>query len=1011
MLYKFFDWLLRRKILVSVINLFLVTAGILCYLWLEWRQEPTSNKSIITISTSAKFGSHIDMFENEVTKKIENVIANVSGIDYFTASTKSGSSDITVYFKDTVEPQEALNRIRTTIGSISNSLPSYAEHPHISTGDSSEKGVMDILFYSNEENSGKQKILAISKYIEEELKPKILSVDGVASVKIHGVENPKIYIDLDLNKIHRFKLTIPDIKQTISKALKFTQSDQVGGIETKSKRIDIASMGNAYSIEDLKNITIIPGLKLSDIAQIKVKQKAPQVYFNGGNPAIYLSIFKSSSGNPIATINEVIKVVKKEINQRKDINVNFLNRLKKTKELFKKVKATGIEAIILVLLIVLLFTFSLLGSIVPAIAVPVSIIGTFTVMLSLKLSFNPATLAALVLSIGLVVDDAIVILENIHKKIMEGKEPLTAAIEATTELCLPIILMTLTLAFVFLPTLFGEGPTRYELKEFAIVIASSVIFSGLNSLTLSPILSYIFMANHKENRFHKKFMKALDDGYRWILTKAFQWKKTILTIIGVIFVIIMGLSQTIPGENKPHIVSEDVYLSGRILRQENSVNAKYFKSYIDEIAQVLSKHKGKNLKFFYIQIENGQLSIRMMLYKNLLNKKKEILDEIINNLSQKIPGIMFNLSSDSLEKKVTFYIVGEKTSDELNKISDNFYNALKKDGLVTSVWNNNRKSDSYNFALNFNRIQELNIDPQRVKELLPLLFHSMNLGETSFVKSPKNYSSWIGVQKQFKYSPDKILSMTFAFPDARDSRKTIYVALKDLIKITSVRMNTNKSRFMGYPSASYTYELSKNTTVGMVVNRIKELEFYLPFGVRLEYIEDARDYLNSKGNLLKMIIFAILCIFFILAAQFESVTDGFLILMTAPLAFIGAVTVMKLFSLTFNVYTIIGLITLIGLITKHGILFVSTANDYTAQGLPKVKAIIEGGVNRLNPVLMTSLAMILGCVPLAISSSSAVAPLKQMSLIIIGGIIIGTMMTLIVIPLLYYYLSRRKAGQ
>ena len=1008
-LYKFFDWLLNRKILVSVINLFLVTAGILCYLWLEWRQEPTSNQSVITISTKGKFGSHIDNFENEITKKIEGVVSNISGVDYFTASTKNGESDVTVYFKDTVDPQEALNRIRTGVGSVGNNLPSYANYPQISSGDAADKGVLDILFYSNETTNSKEKILAIAKYVEEDLKPRILQVDGVAAVKINGVEPPQIYIHLDLNKIHRFKLNLMEIQHIINKALKFTQSTDFGGIATKSKKINITCMGTAYSVEDIKNTVIIPGVTLADIATIKVKQQTPSIYFNGSNSAIYLSIFKSSNGNPIATINDVTKVVKEQIAQRKDIQVNFLNRLKKTKELFKKVKQTGIEAIILVLLIVLLFTFSLTGSLVPAIAVPVSIAGTFLVMLSLKLSFNPATLAALVLSIGLVVDDAIVILENIHKKIMEGKPPLEAAIETTSELCLPIILMTLTLAFVFLPTLFGEGPTRYELKEFAIVIASSVIFSGLNSLTLSPVLSYLFMANHKENHTHKKIMKSLDDGYKWILTKAFQWKRTILATVVGLFVVIVAASQTVPGENKPYIVTEDVWLSGTIMRQQNSVNKKYFYPYIKQISQILSKYKDKYYKFFYISIDNGRLSIRIMLYKKVIHRKKEILDDLIKELSDVVPGIMFNLSSDSLEKKVSFNLVGEKTTEELDAITDNITKTLKKEGLIKSVWTDNQKSDNYNFSLNFNKIQELNIDPAKVREMLPILFHNTTLGDASFVKSPKNYPSWIGVHKDFKYDPEKILSMSFAFEDVRDRRKTVYVALKDIINISSIRSNTSKRRFMAYPATQYTYELPKEVTIGMVVNRIKELNFYLPFGTRIEFTDDARDYLNSKGNLLKMIIFAILCIFFILAAQFESLVDGILILMTAPLAFIGAVTVMKLFNLTFNVYTIIGLITLVGLITKHGILFVSTANDLVEKGMKKGPAIIEAAVSRLNPVVMTSLAMVLGCLPLAISNSTAVAPLRQMSLIIIGGILIGTMMTLIFIPILYYYLSRRKS--
>jgi multidrug efflux pump subunit AcrB len=242
---------------------------------------------------------------------------------------------------------------------------------------------------------------------------------------------------------------------------------------------------------------------------------------------------------------------------------------------------------------------------------------------------------------------------------------------------------------------------------------------------------------------------------------------------------------------------------------------------------------------------------------------KEILDELIKELSAVVPGIMFNLSSDSLEKKVSFNLVGEKTTEELDAITDNITKTLKKEGLIKSVWTDNQKSDNYNFSLNFNRIQELHIDPAKVREMLPILFHNTTLGDASFVKSPKNYPSWIGVHKNFKYDPEKILSMTFHFEDTRDRRKLVYVALKDIININSIRSNTSKRRFMAYPSTQYTYELPKEVTIGMVVNRMKELNFYLPFGTRVEFTDEARDYLNSKGNLLKMIIFAILCIFFI----------------------------------------------------------------------------------------------------------------------------------------------------
>jgi multidrug efflux pump len=845
--------------------------------------------------------------------------------------------------------------------------------------------------------------------VDEDLKQRVLNIEGVASATIYGSGDLEIYISLDLNKISGLKMNIVDIKRIVAKAISFTKSNTVGNVILGTKKYNISSMGNSRSVNDIEEIEIMPGLKLKDIASVKTKIKSADIFFNGSSPAVHMLINKSSSGNPLSTISKVKQLIKQVLAERKDIKVSFVNRLSNNKQLFKKVKSTGIEALILVFIIVLLFTFSLMASLVPATAVPVSLIATFIVMKIFKLSFNPSTLGALVLSIGLVVDDAIVILENIHKKIKEGLSPLQAAIAGTAELCLPIILITLTLAFVFLPTLFGEGPTRYEMKEFAIVISSAVIFSGINSLTLSPILSYLLMAKHNDNKWHQGIINKINKIYDNILI--FCLKFRVYVAITVIFLITLAilLARNIQSETKPNISSNDVSLTGRVFKQEDALQKEFFQDVIKNVGNILEKYRGIYYKFFYTSVNAGRLQIHLLLKDDVLNKRTIVINKIIKELSHNISGLNFSLNSDSLEKSISFAVTGEKNPEDLYAIGEKLNQILREKGMIDSVWYSMQKSEGYNFKLDFNKIQSYNLDPDRVQEMVNILFHYTSVGESSFMGNHRTYKTWIGSLKKYKYSPHHILNMVFPFPDRNDGHKSIYITLGELIKVDNHKSLTKKSRFMGYPSISFTCGITAKATVGTVVEAIKKLQAaHVPFGTRIEFTNDARDYLSAKGNLIKMIIFAIICIFLILAAQFESLISSFVVLSTAPLAFMGAIFAMSIFKLTFNVYTITGLITLTGLVTKHGILFVSTANSLFFPGTSIINVIREAAVLRLNAVLMTTLAMIFGSIPLAISRSPSLTALRQMCIVIIGGLSLGTLLTIFFTPIVYYYFCRNS---
>ena len=625
-----------------------------------------------------------------------------------------------------------------------------------------------------------------------------------------------------------------------------------------------------------------------------------------------------------------------------------------------------------------------------------------------KLSFNPATLGALVLSIGLVVDDAIVILENIHKKIKEGSKPLQAAIDGTSELCLPIILITLTLAFVFLPTLFGEGPTRHEMRDFAIVISSAVIFSGINSLTLSPILSYLLMAKHKDNKWHQGVIDTVNNTYGRMLMFCLRFRVYIVTLVLALIALALFMMRDIQSETKPNISSRDVSITGRVFKQEDALQKEFFQDVTKTVSNILEQYRGKYYKFFYTSVDSGRLKITLMLKDNILNQRTVIIDNLLKELGDKAAGLSFSLNSDSLEKSVSFCITGEKSPEDLYYIGQKINEILKEKKLINSVWHSMQKSEGYNFQLDFNQIQNYNLDPERIQEMAHILFHYTSVGESSFVGDHKTYKTWIGSLKKYKYSTDHILNMVFPFPDRNESNKIIYVTLGELIKVSGHQSLTRKTRFMGYPSIGFTCGITNKATVGTVVDEIRKLQIaHVPFGTRVEFTGDARDYLSAKGNLIRMILFAILCIFLILAAQFESLISSFIVLTTAPLAFIGAVFAMKFFNLTFNVYTITGLITLTGLVTKHGILFVSTANGLRGTGTI-LSIIREAGVSRLNAVLMTTLAMVFGSIPLALSRSPSLVALRQMCIVIIGGLSIGTLLTIFFTPIVYYYFSRRN---
>jgi multidrug efflux pump len=985
---------------------------------IQLQQYPRFERPAVTVEMTMP-GAGPEIVETQITKRLEEAFAGIEGIDHISSTSSTSHSTISITFDQNRNLDEAVNDIRDRISKERDHLPKDANEPVITKSRFDEGAIMNVAFHSAQMTRGE-----LYDLVTQELQKDFESVPGVGRVDIYGDGLLVMNLYVDPKKMASYGLSVRNVMDAIrGQNLELP----AGHIVSKNREYLVTTVANLERPEQFENMVILTKngrlVRLSDIGRAEIESaKAKTRSYLNGQRGVSMTITKQSNVNPIGVARGVKKLIENLKKTRMSDDVQILVSYDSTEFIersLKEVYRTIGEAIILVTLVVLVFLNSLQAAIIPLVTIPVSLIGTMIFMYLFKFSFNTFTLLAFVLAVGLVVDDAIVVLENIHRYLEKGISRVKAAVLGIREVNFAVIAMTLTLAAVYTPVSLATGITGKLLSEFAITLACAVILSGFAALTLSPMMSSkILKASHSDvavSPIAKKlqkllpveaFMTRLEILYKHALTNALQ-RKWLVILLAVIF---SGLGylvfSTLPSQLWPKQDTGTIEIDGRA---PQSATLEYTEKYVQELDRILATIP--ELETREINITNPSFRAKLTLNAH----KTRSSDAIANDIKRKvrdITGLDFNSivagsgGGGGATATVDFVVRGNKSHKELRDLAYLIGYEFRRSKMVSGVRTESQNdAEDYTITIQRDKVLSLSIEPSVIADTIDALIRGRKVN--TFKKDNKLYDVKLEVENESRSTPEDILNIHIKGGEKQDK----LIPLSELIKIAPRSAPVEIAHYNRTRSVSvYGYMLpNRGVNDGIAyVDSVKKN--VLPNDVVLEYIGSTKQYLQERSVMALIFGLAVLFIYFVMAAQFESWLDPLIILFSVPLAIISAVLTLALIKNgSINLYSNIGLITLIGLITKHGILIVDFANKIQlSENLSIRESIISSALIRLRPVIMTTLAMVLGSLPLALSTGAGAETRWQLGWTIVGGMTLGTIFTLFVVPVFYDIMSKWK---
>jgi multidrug efflux pump len=1000
---NFTDIFIKRPVLASVVSLLIVVLGLRSLFSLPINQYPKTQNAVVTISTTY-YGADAATVAGFITQPLESAVAQAQGIDYLSSSSNSGVSVITATLRLNYDSNRALTEITTQVNSVRNQLPQQAQQPVLTVQTGQTTDAMYMGFYSDTLPTNN-----VTDFLARVVKPKLDSIQGVQTAELLGARQFALRAWLDAGKMAAHGVTATEVSAALA------QNNYLAGLgATKGQMVTVPLTAGTdlHTVEEFKALAIKQAggaiVHLEDIATVTLGSENYDfnVAFSGVR-----SVFIGIKVAPEANILDVAKRVREAFPPIKEQlpngltgeivydSTDFINTS------IDEVVKTLIEALIIVTIVIYLFLGSLRAVIVPVIAMPLSLIGTFFVMLMLGYSINLLTLLAIVLAIGLVVDDAIIVVENVDRHMKAGMKPYDAAIVAARELGSPILAMTVVLIAVYVPIGFQGGLTGALFTEFAFTLAGAVAVSGVVALTLSPMMcGHFFDAKQDEGRFVKAIDKVFDkvhNGYLRLLHSLLNtWP--VLIIMGVILSLLLGLmfkmsqAELAPEEDQGIVLSQVV---GAPTATSDQMQA-YAKQIFD-IAHSLPEYE----QMFQITgVPTTNAGIGGVLFKSW-DKRSRSAHEIQTELQAKwnnvaggrVAAFQFPALPGSSGLPVQFVITTTEPFENLNTVAQ-------------AVLDKARKDNKFYFA-----DVDLKIDTPQARvevdrdKLATLGLTQQDFGNAMgaalgggyvnyFSISGRSYKVIPQVQQVDRLNPADVLDFQIKTPGGAMIPASTVASISYSVQPESVTrfQQLNSATIAGVTGAS------QGEILEYLRNTLKEVA---PSGYTVDYSGSSRQFVSESGGFVLTMAFAVVIVFLALAAQFESFRDPIVILFSVPMALFGAMTFIFLGFASINIYTQVGLVTLMGLISKHGILIVEVANHLRLAGKNKREAIEEAAATRLRPILMTTAAMVFGVVPLVIASGAGAAGRHAMGLVIFTGLSIGTLFTLFVVPAMYMFLA------
>ena len=1000
---------IRRPVLASVMSLLLILIGLVSFNQLSLREYPRIDEPLVNVSTRL-IGASSEVIESQVTKPLEDSIAGIDGVDIIPSVSRTESSQITVRFKLSKDPDTAAAEVRDRVARVRGRLPEAADEPVISKVEADATPTIWLAYTS--ETMGP---LELTDLINRVVKPRLQTIPGVADVQIGGDRKYAMRIWVDPDRLAAYKLTVQDVEDALRR-----QNLEVpaGRIESQQREFSVTARTDLNTVAQFYEIALktVGGytVRLRDVARVEeaAANERSRVRLNGV-PSISTGVIRNATANPLE-VADGVRALMPQIQRDLPPSVTVVQANDNSVFIDRSIKAvytTVAEAVVLVALVVFVFLRTLRASIIPLVTIPVSLIGAFALIALAGFTVNTLTLLALVLAIGLVVDDAIVVLENIFRHIEEGLTPFQAALKGVREISFAVVAMTLTLAAVFAPLAFTPGRTGRLFSEFALTLAGAVLVSGFVALTLTPMMcSKLLRHNPTPTRFDRgmeNLLIGLTRGY----TRVLRWTLANRWLMIAVMLASAGGSWWLFSQAKSELSPmEDRGVIAMPIRAPDGATLEYTARYLDALDAIAAQYPEFDRRFMFVG--GGQVSSAFGVLRTVDWTERDITtQELARKLIpqfQALPGITaFPVTPPSLgqgfrSQPLNYVIVSGDSYENMARATQAMIAEMQKNpGILQPDSDLQLNKPEIFMEVDRARAADMGVSVEAVARTVETMLGGRVV--TRYKRDAEQYDVMVQTEGRGRATPEDIEKLFVR------GRGDTMVPLSSLVKVREAVSPRELNHFNQRRSVTITASLAPDYSLGEALDFMDETAArVLPAGYATELNGVSREFRASSGALGLVFVLALLFIFLVLAAQFESFIDPFVILLAVPLSMVGALLALKWAGGTINVFSQIGLITLVGLITKHGILIVEFSNQLRKQGKETLDAVIEAASLRLRPILMTTGAMVLGALPLALASGAGAESRQQIGWVIVGGMSIGTLLTIFVVPTVYTLLARRK---
>ncbi len=1007
---------LNRPVLAIVMNIIIVIFGVIGFTFLGIRDYPAIDPPNISVRTSYS-GANAEIIESQITEPLEKSINGIAGIKSISSSSSQGASSINIEFELGVDLEAAANDVRDKVSQATRQLPQDLDAPpEVSKADAGSDYIISLAVQSNTRNQ-----LEITEYANNVLAERFQTIPGVSSIRLLGEKKYAMRIWLDPNKLIAFGLTPLDVQQALLKENVELPSGKIAGTSTE---LTVRTFGKLFTEDDFNNVRIktsaAGNLRLKDVGEAVLGPENEETILKGMlDPMVNVSLIPLPGANYVEIADEFYKRlerIKKEV--PKDITLSIAtDQTVFIRRSIWEVQETLLLSFLLVVLIVYLFFRDFVIAIRPLIDIPVSLIATFFIMYLCGFSINVLTMLGIVLATGLVVDDGIVVTENIYKKLESGMDKFQAAREGSKEIYFAVIATSITLAVVFLPIIFLQGFVGRLFREFGFVVAGAVLISCFVSLTLTPVLSVKLTRDHKKKsrfyHFTEPFFTGMEDRYQRSLERFMRhrWMAIVIVVACIASSYFIGVnlqSELAPMEDRNQFRLQ--------ITAPEGTSFDFMETYIDDLSKFMMDSVPEARVIYSLAggsttsgggVNSGFVRVFLDDPDERDRSQQEIVHMVNRNLPKYSEGRAYALQEQTISTnrrsgQPVQFVIQNNNFEKLKEALPVFLDAANAHPVLQGA-DVDLKFNKPELRIGINRLKatELGISVEDISQTLRLAYSNLRFGY--FMKEGKQYQVIGQVDRSHRDDPNDLRSLY-----VRTSSGEL-ISIDNVVSIEESTTPPSLFHYNRYRSASISAGLAPGKTIGDGVKAMEEIAAKLlddSFTTSLG--GSSRDYAESSSNTAFAFILALLLIYLVLSAQFESFIDPLVIMITVPLAVTGAFLALFIFGQSLNIFSQIGIIMLVGLVTKNGILIVEFANQRQAQGFAPVQAVVNASKLRLRPILMTSLAMALGSLPLALSLGAASSSRVPLGLVIVGGVIFSLILTLFVIPAMYSYLSSKK---